>query len=144
LLSATINTDLYYIADNQGFIENSSDASFYIIASKSDYDSHSDLLNKICGACNLVIGEDLTLVLLTEGQQANMSVLVKNDKNSRILSIGCSADRIGLNASLRAYHVYRTETFNFLMSHSLRRLTENKEFKRSLWESVQQLFNVEK
>ena len=112
---------------------------YLILLYKEDYDTYQDLVHKIFSAVKLELNGYPGLVLLNRGEEINIA---RNTSNSTqfVISFGIAPIKLGLNGRFSGYHIYKTETFSFLLSHSLAQLTEEKAKKKSLWNVLQQIF----
>lgn len=90
-------------------------------------------------AIKLDEGKDVTIIQLPNEVSINISSIVGND-NRKIISFGLMPNRIGLNASFSANHMYPTETFSVLLTHSLAKLESDKGKKMALWTALQSTF----
>jgi len=114
-------------------------ATLAIITSKADFNNHKELLSKILGAIDLDLEKDVCQILLENAEPILISNLLPKEIQY-LLVFGLNPSQIGFNASFKAYHLYSSETYKILLSHSLTKLSENQNFKKSLWASLRNEF----
>ena len=114
-------------------------ASVSVVLKEDDYEAHQELLKGILTAIQYDLNTDVQVCLLRQAQNVNLSRIIKH-QNQKVIVFGINPKRISMNASFKAYHLYRTETFQIMLSHSLESLSTNKSYKKALWNELQQKF----
>lgn len=128
--------DLYNIPVTKSFENFEVSADNLVVIYKEDYATNKELIHKIFGAVKLEFGADIDLLQLEKGESANLGKLI-GQKSIKVISFGIGQDKLGINAKFKAYRMYSTESFNLLLSHSLKKLAESKEHKKALWNALQ-------
>jgi len=136
---AYFDYDLYSIPEELSLSDISFTAPNVILTYSDDYEANSELLLKILGAVGLDMSKDVDHIQLEKGKQINISKAVSTNTR-QIIAFGIAQDKLGINAKFRAYSQYPTETYNILLSHSLKKLTESKDHKKALWESLKTIY----
>ncbi len=116
-----------------------SHSDYIIILYKEDYNSHRELLHKIFSAVKLELESYPGLVLLNKGEEINVARHT-SDSTQFVFAFGIAPAKLGLNGRFSGYHIYTTETFSFLLCHSLAQLSVETAKKKALWEVLQQVF----
>ena len=106
-----------------------------VLIYKEDYDTFSELCHKIFSAVGLELNGYPGLILLEKGTEINIAKH-SSEHTKYVISFGIAPTKLGLNGKFNAYRIYQTATFKLMMSHSLNKLSESKERKKALWESL--------
>lgn len=110
-----------------------------VVIYQEDYNQHADLCHKIFGAVGINLEGYDGLVLMDKGVEINIAKHA-SAASKKVISFGIAPKKLGLNAKFTGYRIYQTDTFQLLLSHSLKQLSDNKERKKALWESLKLLY----
>ncbi len=131
--------DQYAIPDSLNTLNVKKDTVLVAVIYEEDLVKHYSLLHKILKAVGLDPGKHVNTIKLKEGETIKVAHL-ESEGMKYVLGFGVKAPTLGINASLRGYRFYETETFSVLFSHSLESLSTSNERKKALWEALQSEF----
>lgn len=131
--------DQYEIPVSQNTLNVKENAVLVAVIYEEDLVKHYALLHKILKAVGLDPEKHVNTIKLKEGEVIKVASLESREMKY-VLGFGIKAPTLGINASLRGYRFYETETFSVLFSHSLESLSTSNERKKALWEALQAEF----
>jgi DNA polymerase III psi subunit len=114
-------------------------AELMLVVEEVDFISHKALISKIMSAINFDLDQDIRICLLRQAQNINLAHHV-HSPDIKVIVFGVNPKRISMNASFRANHFYRTETFEIMLTHALEALHSNVSYKKALWAILQKKF----
>ena len=133
--------DQYAIPVAQSTLNVQEDTVLVAVIYEADLVKHYALLHKILKAVGLDPEKHVNTIKLKEGETIKVADLESKDMKY-VLGFGLKAPTLGINASLRGYRFYKTETFSLLFSHSLESLSTSNDRKKALWGALQAEFKV--
>jgi len=132
--------DLYDIPEDGvvlDFDEYSSDN--LVVLYKEDFENQKELFEKIFLAVGLKIDKNLVILKLEKGQHINLGTAIPS-QTKQVICFGIAQSNLGINAKFKAYQQYKTESFAIMLSHSLTKLSDSKDHKKALWESLKSIY----
>ncbi len=103
-------------------------------------DKDKELLSKMLGAVKRSM-DDTTLITVSEEEQGqSIAGLFENHAIQQILVFGISPKDLGLNIKARLYQPQTMHDKQILFSHGLPAIIQKPEYKKPLWEALQQVF----
>lgn len=99
-----------------------------------------DLLNKILKAIKIDLETDTFQMAIDRQQPIQLTqMLTAFPSEKTIISFGIEPSSLGLSLQQRPYHPFTIRQTRFLFSHDLNSISGNPDFKRSLWNALQDL-----
>lgn len=114
-------------------------ADIMLVIEESDFEVHKSLISNIMGAIKYDLDKEIRVCLLCQAQKLNLARTIVSD-SVKVIVFGISPKQVSMNASFKAYHLYPTESFKIMFSHSLEALNANKTYKKALWTELQNSF----
>lgn len=113
------------------------DSDLMIICSKSDYDAHQVLLEKISQAIGF---QNASIVLLNFdlGQYFPISKLIRNYHYQSVLSFGINPKILGFPGHLKTHHRYQFEDLSYSYTSSLMKMSTDQNVKKVFWTFAKQ------
>lgn len=108
-----------------------------VIVTKEDFMVNEIFLSKILSAIKYDLSSNVRLVQFPTAKQIKLDSAHIADVKE-IICFGVSPAQISMNASFRANQIYSTESFNILLTHSLKKLSGDLSKKKALWTALQQ------
>lgn len=118
------------------------DAECIIFIKKEDNtEDRIELMKKILKAIGLEIEKNAVGYLVEKNTQYRISEYLPATRKMKILIFGMPAKNFNLQITTIPYKIIELNKHQFLFAHSLEELTSNTDYKRQLWEQLQNLFN---
>lgn len=113
-----------------------------VVLMKTTESSEKDqaLLIKMLGAVKRSMEETMIITIADEDLGHGISGVFDSSQIKQILVFGISPIDIGLNISVRLYHLLNIGDKRIIFSHGLPTITQKPEYKKPLWEALQQAF----
>lgn len=132
--------DVYQLdATEQPELSGPENAEICIVAEQEDFRKNEELIRNILKAVNHELDGAVRKILVPINTRIQVSAHVQS-RDQKVIAFGLNPKALSLNASFKANHLYSTETFSIMLTHSLQQLSENTGFKKALWGALQKDF----
>ena len=137
LTESASSTELSYLGENKKKVVLISKASDAIYLP----DHLLNFLIGILGACKLTMA-DIALINLTNNPGLHYSGIASTIKAEKIILFGVEPGEIELPLKFPHYQIQHYNDQIYLSAETLEKISENKEEKVKLWNSLKQVFNI--
>ncbi len=123
------------------FLLGKNEKKLLVVIRTSDFsDKNKELISKILGAVHYKLEKDAIQLHIPADKSFGINHLLVKNIVDDVVIFGVNPKEIGLSIEPILYQPIQIGTKRLLIAHSLEQISKNQDYKKALWNALQQIF----